>query len=139
MGRSSGYRSNTRSKFSRPFRENGLPHLSTYLVNYKIGDFVDIKANGAIHKGMPHKFYHGRTGRVWNVTPRAIGVVVNKRVGNRIIPKRIHVRIEHVQKSKCHEDFLKRVKANEAIKAAARANKSTCHCCVELLPRACAS
>jgi large subunit ribosomal protein L21e len=27
---------------------------------------------------MPHKFYHGRTGRVWNVTKRAIGVVINK-------------------------------------------------------------
>jgi large subunit ribosomal protein L21e len=29
---------------------------------------------------MPHKFYHGRTGRVWNVTKRAIGVVINKQV-----------------------------------------------------------
>lgn len=29
---------------------------------------------------MPHKFYHGRTGRVWNVTKRAIGVEVNKQV-----------------------------------------------------------
>jgi large subunit ribosomal protein L21e len=29
---------------------------------------------------MPHKFYHGRTGRVWNVTKRAIGVEINKQV-----------------------------------------------------------
>ena len=41
-----------------------MPNLSTYLVNYKLGDYVDIKANSAIQKGMPHKFYHGRTGRV---------------------------------------------------------------------------
>ncbi|MCI62915.1 hypothetical protein A2U01_0084172, partial [Trifolium medium] len=27
---------------------------------------------------MPHKFYHGRTGRVWNVTKRVINVEVNK-------------------------------------------------------------
>ncbi|KAJ8752298.1 hypothetical protein K2173_003934 [Erythroxylum novogranatense] len=27
---------------------------------------------------MPHKFYHGRTGRVRNVTKRAIGVEINK-------------------------------------------------------------
>ena len=47
---------------------------------------------------MPYKFYHGRTGRVWNVTPRAIGVVVNKKIGNRLIPKRLHVRLEHVKK-----------------------------------------
>jgi hypothetical protein len=29
---------------------------------------------------MPHKWYHGKTGVVWNVTKRAIGVEVNKRV-----------------------------------------------------------
>ena len=29
---------------------------------------------------MPHKSYHGRTGRVYNVTPHAVGVIVNKRV-----------------------------------------------------------
>ena len=32
---------------------------------------------------MPHKFYHGRTGIVWNVTKRALGVEVNKEVGDR--------------------------------------------------------
>lgn len=29
---------------------------------------------------MPHKVYHGRTGRVFDVTPHAVGIVVNKRV-----------------------------------------------------------
>jgi hypothetical protein len=29
---------------------------------------------------MPHKVYHGRTGVVWNVTKRALGVEVNKQV-----------------------------------------------------------
>lgn len=31
-------------------------------------------------QGMPHKVYHGRTGVVWNVTKRAVGVEVNKQV-----------------------------------------------------------
>ena len=31
-------------------------------------------------QGMPHKVYHGRTGVVWNVTKRALGVEVNKLV-----------------------------------------------------------
>lgn len=31
-------------------------------------------------QGMPFKWYHGKTGIVWNVTKRAIGVEVNKRV-----------------------------------------------------------
>ena len=75
-----GLRSRTRDLFSRPFRKKGYIPLSTYLKTYKIGEYVDIKVNGAVHKGMPHKFYHGRTGSVWNVTKRAIGVEVNKQV-----------------------------------------------------------
>ena len=39
-----------------------------------------VKANGAIHKGMPYKAYHGRTGRVYNVAKRSLGVIVNKQV-----------------------------------------------------------
>ena len=30
---------------------------------------------------MPHKFYHGKTGRVFNVTKRAVGAIVNKKIG----------------------------------------------------------
>lgn len=37
----------------------GLPHISTYLETYRIGDLVDIKADPSIQRGMPHKFYHG--------------------------------------------------------------------------------
>jgi len=74
---------------------------------------------------MPHKYYHGRTGVVWNVTKRAIGVEVNKTVGNRVIPKRIHVRVEHVQVSKCRTDFLDRVKANDKAKKEAKAQKKS--------------
>merc|ERR1712156_100830 len=113
MVNSYGYRSGTRDLFAKKFKTKGMEHLSTYLVTFKVGDYVDVVANGAIHKGMPHKFYHGKTGRVFNVTKRAIGVEMNKQVGNRIIKKRIHVRIEHVRKSRCREDFLRRVKAND--------------------------
>ncbi|URE01450.1 60S ribosomal protein [Musa troglodytarum] len=116
-----GLRSRTRDLFSRPFRKKGYIPLTTYLRTYKIGDYVDVKVNGAVHKGMPHKFYHGRTGKVWNVTKRAIGVEINKQVGNRIIKKRIHVRVEHVQPSRCQEDFRARVKKNDQLKAEAKA------------------
>ena len=70
---------------------------------------------------MPHKAYHGKTGRVFNVSKRALGVVVNKRVRGRILAKRISVRIEHVKPSKCRQDFLDRVKANEIKKVEAKA------------------
>ncbi|KAG8808079.1 hypothetical protein FRC19_006141 [Serendipita sp. 401] len=39
--------------------ERGMIKLSTFMKPYKVGDYVDIKANGAQQKGMPHKFYHG--------------------------------------------------------------------------------
>ena len=120
MPHSFGYRARTRSIFARPFKRNGPVHLSKYLTTYRLGDIVDIKGNGAIHKGMPHRYYHGRTGRIWNVTPRAVGVEINKQVRNRIIVKRIHLRIEHVQHSKCRVDFLNRVKTNEKLKHEAK-------------------
>ena len=112
-----GMRRGTRDMYSRPFKKKGVEHLSTYLVNYKSGDIVDIKGNGAFQKGMPYKTYHGKTGRVFNVSKHAVGVVVNKRVNGRIIAKRISVRVEHVKHSQCRKDFLNRVKANEEKKA----------------------
>lgn len=39
---------------------------------------MDIKCNPSIHKGMPFKYYHGRTGVVFNVTKTSLGVRVNK-------------------------------------------------------------
>ena len=36
--------------------------LSTYLIPYRVGDIVDIKANAAQQRGMPHKYYHGCVG-----------------------------------------------------------------------------
>merc|ERR1712048_1068603 len=56
----------------------------------KQGDIVDVKGCGAFQKGMPHKAYHGKTGRVFNVSKRAVGVVVNKRVRGKILPNRVY-------------------------------------------------
>jgi large subunit ribosomal protein L21e len=106
--------------------------LSTYLKQYKVGDIVDVVANGtqprhseisraedswttgAVQKGMPYKVYHGKTGIVYNVTKSAVGVILQKQVGNRYMEKRINVRVEHVRHSRSREDFLKRVKSNFA-------------------------
>jgi ribosomal protein L21E len=166
MPHSFGYRARTRDMFAKDYKTAGQIPLTRYLTTYKLGDYVDIKADGAIHKGMPHKYYHGRTGIVWNVTKSAVGVIVrytlilllnispqsilhfrstgfpftalqfaiflfalpkspashsiffsrsqvNKQVRNRIIKKKIHVRIEHVKKSNCRKQFLDRLVSNE--------------------------
>jgi large subunit ribosomal protein L21e len=123
MPSSFGYRARTRHLFKKGFRLAGMPALSTYLKTYKVGDIVDIKANSAIQKGMPFKSYHGKTGRVFNISPHAVGIIVNKRVNTRIIAKKIYVRIEHVAHSKCRQDFLNRVKENEKKKKEATAAK----------------
>ena len=78
---------------------------------------------------MPHKGYHGKTGRVFNVSKHALGVIVNKRVRGRILAKRISIRLEHLKHSTCRLDFLRRVKENEVLKKEAKAaGKEAPHC-----------
>ena len=120
MPHSYGIRARTRHMFAKKFRQKGLPSLGQYLLPVKVGDYVDIFADPAIHKGMPHKHYHGRTGIVFNVTKSSVGVRVNKPVNGRIIEKRIHVRIEHIRPSKCQKEIIARKASNEAAKKAAR-------------------
>jgi hypothetical protein len=65
-----------------------------------------------------------KTGVVFNVTKSALGIIVNKRVGNRYIEKRINVRIDHVQPSKCQQDYLNRIKAYSRLRAEAKTSGS---------------
>lgn len=121
MPAGAGYRKGTRYSFKRGFRQHGTINLGTYLRIYKVGDSVDVKVNSAVQSGMPYKYYHGKTGRVWNVTKRAVGVEMLKQVNGRYIKKRFHVRVEHVVPSRCREDFLQRCKSNDEKKHSARA------------------
>merc|ERR1740123_1659150 len=58
---------------------------------------------------MPYRFYYGNTGRVWNVSKRAVGVELLKTVGNRKRTKKVTIRIEHIRHSTCRVPFLKRI------------------------------
>lgn len=116
MTHSYGYKRKTRYKFKKGFRQHGSIHISNTLTTFKIGDIVDIKVDGAIHKGMPYKYYHGRTGTAFNINPRSIGVIVMKQVRQRIIPKRIHVRVEHLRLSNNRVNFLNRIKENDVVR-----------------------
>ncbi|EMP37589.1 60S ribosomal protein L21 [Chelonia mydas] len=94
--------------------------LATYMRIYKKGDIVDIKGMGTVQQGMPHKCYHGKTGRVFNITQHAVGIIVNKQVKGKILAKRINVRIEHIKHSKSRDSFLQRVTENERKKKEAK-------------------
>jgi large subunit ribosomal protein L21e len=69
---------------------------------------------------MPHKCYHGKTRRVYNVTQHDLGIIVNKQVKGKILAKRINVRIEHSKHSKSRNSFLKLVKENDQKKKEAK-------------------
>mmetsp|Transcript_36868 Transcript_36868/g.68885 ORF Transcript_36868/g.68885 Transcript_36868/m.68885 type:complete len:166 (+) Transcript_36868:80-577(+) len=123
-----GFRHGTRQKFSKKHKCKGMPGISRYLPVFKRGDYVDIVVDASIQKGMPYGFYHGRTGQVFNVNRNAIGVEVTKVVGNRQMRKRLHIRLEHLRKSRCNEAFLKRVKENDRKKTDAKLQGEKVNC-----------
>mmetsp|Transcript_124227 Transcript_124227/g.351707 ORF Transcript_124227/g.351707 Transcript_124227/m.351707 type:complete len:166 (-) Transcript_124227:74-571(-) len=125
---SKGYRHGTRNMFSKKYRTKGEPGVSRYLVNFKRGDYVDVVVDSSIQKGMPYSFYHGKTGIVFNVNRNAVGVEITKVVGNRQLRKRIHVRVEHLRKSRCNEAHLKRVRENDQKKRDAKLLGKTIVC-----------
>ncbi|KAJ4147311.1 hypothetical protein LMH87_001843 [Akanthomyces muscarius] len=127
MGHSYGKRAGTRYAFARDFRKKGMLSMTTYLRQYRVGDIVDIKVNGAVQKGMPFKVYHGKTGVVYNVTKSSVGIIIYKKVNHRYLEKRLNIRIEHVQPSRSRDDFLRRVKENAEKKKAASASGTTVH------------
>jgi large subunit ribosomal protein L21e len=120
MPHSFGYRAQTRTLFKKKFKTTGVHKTSTYLRTFKQGDYVDIKVDSAVHKGMPFKYYHGRTGVIFNVNKRAVGIDVKKQVNGRIIKKQLHVGIEHIAHSKCRNEVIRRKVENETIKAKVR-------------------
>ena len=69
---------------------------------------------------MSTKCAYSRTGIIYNVTPRAVGVLINKRVGNRYIQKRVNLRVEHIKHSQGRQVFLDRVKRNEKARIEAK-------------------
>ena len=123
MVHSYGYKCGTRHMFQKKFRKHGVPAPAKSLTIYKVGDYVDVVADPSVRKGMPHKYYHGKTGVVWNVTPRGVGVIVNKPVNTRTLRKRICVRAEHVRPSKCRVAFVNKVKGFQERQKALKAGK----------------
>lgn len=103
-----GARQGTRTRFSKDFGKKGMPTPGRILERFKVGDYVDCKVDASIVKGMPNKTFHGMTGIVFNVNPRSYGVIFYKRVRGRIVECPIHVRLEHLVRSRCNEDSKKR-------------------------------
>ena len=94
--KSHGFRARTRSLMSKKVRKRGISPLSSVLVDYEVGQRVDSVINHSVHKGMPHRRYHGRTGVVTDLRGR--GVVVDVSLGK--ATKTLIIRPEHLRISK---------------------------------------
>ena len=82
--------------------------------------------NAFLSPRLTHQHTCSRTGIIYNVTPSAVGVIINKVVGNRYIEKRVNLRVEHIRHSKCRQEFLDRVQRNHDLHAAAKAKGGEC-------------
>ncbi|CAJ0596571.1 unnamed protein product [Cylicocyclus nassatus] len=90
--------------------------LKTTILSRESGDLAK-----ELYRRFQHSLPPNRLETVFNITKSAVGVIVNKRVRGRIIPKCINIRVEHVKPSTCRQDFLNRVKANDEKKKAPKA------------------
>lgn len=94
--KSHGFRARTRSLMSKRVRTRGLSSPSKVLIDYEVGQRVDIVIDPGFHKGMPHRRYQGRTGVVTALRGRAL--VVDVSLGKAM--KTLYIRREHLQPSK---------------------------------------
>lgn len=106
--RSNGFRRGTRRLFKKAHGEKGMPTLSKILQKFRVGDFVDCKIDSSVVKGMPHKYYHGKTGIVFNVNPNSYGVIFYRRVHGKRIERSMHIRPEHLTLSRSTEDMKRK-------------------------------
>ena len=96
MTRHKGYRSKTRRLFRKDVRSRGLCGLSRFMVDFKEGDRVDIIPDPFFQKrGLPHRHFHGFTGKVLGARGRCYEVQVADQGGKlkTLFLGREHIRI----------------------------------------------
>lgn len=93
MRGSKGFRSGTRRILKKGPREKGKLRLSKLLHEYEPGTSVLIKIDSSFQKGMPHRRFHGKTGKV--LSKRGRSYVLTVMQGD--ATKEIIVRPEHLE------------------------------------------
>jgi len=82
----------TRALLRRNPRERGKTTLRKILQSYGEGDKVVVNIDSSVHKGMPHRRYHGRVGMI--KAKRGRSYVIHVTQGDAM--KEIIVRPEHL-------------------------------------------
>ncbi len=93
MKRSRGFRSKSRSKLRKKYREGRTNLITKVMQDFKEGERVTIVIDPSFHDGMPHPRFHGRTGSIEGMQGNAY-VVKIKDGGKvkRIISSPVHLR-----------------------------------------------
>jgi len=81
-----------RALLKRDPRERGKTTLAKILRSYNEGDKVVVKIDSSMHKGMPHRRYHGKVGVI--TAKRGRSYVIHVTQGD--ATKEIIVRPEHL-------------------------------------------
>ncbi|MCS7132374.1 MAG: 50S ribosomal protein L21e [Nitrososphaeria archaeon] len=76
-----GFRFKSRRLLTRPKGSRQGPNPEIYLHDFRPGEKVAIKLNPSMHKGSPHRRYHGKIGEVVGRKGRAY--VVRVRLGEK--------------------------------------------------------
>ncbi len=93
MKHSKGLRARTRKILRKHPRRRGLPPLSRIMYEYQVGEKALILLEPSVHKGMPHRRFHGKIGVI--IEKRGRAYVLEVRDGNKI--KKVIARPEHLR------------------------------------------
>jgi len=93
MKKSKGIRQGTRKILRKKPKEKGMIPVTRALQDFKEGEKARIVIEPSVHKGQPHRRFHGRTGTVVGKQGKAFVLKVND--GNK--EKKVIVRSEHLR------------------------------------------
>ncbi len=96
MKKSKGIRQGTRKILRKKPREKGMIPINRALIEFEKGEKARIKIEPSVHKGQPHRRFHGKTGVITGKQGDAF--VVEVKVGGKI--KKVIARPEHLRKIK---------------------------------------
>ena len=92
--RSKGIRSKSRKILRKKPRERGIKSITRALQEFGEGETVSIVIDPAVHKGMPHVRFQGRTGKIEGKQGEAYLVGINDGKKH----KTLIVRSEHLRR-----------------------------------------
>ena len=79
--RSKGLRSKSRHVLQKKPRNRGISSITRAIQQFDVGESVNITLDPSVHKGMPHKRFHGSTGKIEGMQGNAylVGVTDGKK------------------------------------------------------------